>query len=81
MDESIRFVRHRSSLQFTSVGALVRCSVYLPLLDMADAACAAPPAGTPALLVLDTEQWAARRLLEAHQSVSALQTVLSVVTS
>jgi hypothetical protein len=63
-----------------SARSCVRCSVYLPLLDTADAACAAPPAGTPALLVLDTEQWAARRLLEAHQSVSALQAVLSVVT-
>jgi hypothetical protein len=75
MDESLRFVRHRSSLQFTSVCALVRAllsALTLTGLDTAGAACAAPAAGTPALLVLDTEQWATRRLLEAHQSVSAL---------
>jgi hypothetical protein len=73
MDESIRFVRHRSSLQFTSVCARALLSALtLTGLDTAGAACAAPAAGTPALLVLDTEQWATRRLLEAHQSVSAL---------
>ena len=64
-------IDRRCSLHQSARSCVAQCT-YPALLDTADATCAAPSAGTPALLVLDTEQWATRRLLEAHQSVSAL---------